>query len=150
MGIDENKQRVLAWVSAVNSGDEQAILAMVTDDFSFKTMARRPEWLGYRWNKQEFAAASKAQSTLLTEPIHLDVVCLVAEGNRVVLEMKTDAMLTNGKRYDNAYSLIFEFNDGKMTEAREYSCSNLVVECFGEFNPNNPQASKAATGPSAK
>ena len=80
------------------------------------------------------------------KPIQLEVVCLVAEGNRVVLEMKTDAMLKNGKRYDNAYSLIFELKDGKFTEAREYSCSNLVVECFGEFNPNNPQASKAAVG----
>jgi ketosteroid isomerase-like protein len=148
MGIEENKRKVLAWVAAVNSVDEQAILRMLSDDFGFKTMARRPAWLGYRWNKQEFAAASKAQSTLLKDPIHLDVVCLVAEGNRVVLEMKTDAMLKNGKRYDNAYSLIFEFKDGKMTEAREYSCSNLVVECFGEFNPNNPQASKAAIGAS--
>jgi uncharacterized protein len=146
MDIEANKRQVLAWVSAVNSGDEQAILAMVTDDFAFKTMARRPEWLGYHWNRQEFAAAPKAQSTLLTKPIQLEVVCLVAEGNRVMLEMKTDAMLKNGKRYDNAYSLIFEFKDGKISEAREYSCSNLVVECFGEFNPNNPQASKAAVG----
>jgi ketosteroid isomerase-like protein len=146
MGIEENKQKVLAWVGAVNRGDEQAILDMVTDDFLFKTMARRPAWLGYNWSKQEFAAASGAQSTLLVKPIQLEVVCLVAEGNRVVLEMKTDAMLKNGKRYDNAYSLIFELKDGKFTEAREYSCSNLVVECFGEFNPNNPQASKAAVG----
>jgi ketosteroid isomerase-like protein len=113
----------------------------------FKTMARRPKWLGYNWSKQEFAAAPGAQPTLLEKPIQLEVVSLVAEGNRVVLEMKTDAMLKNGKRYDNAYSVIFELNkDGKFTEAREYSCSVLVVECFGEFNPNNPQASKAAAG----
>jgi ketosteroid isomerase-like protein len=146
MTIDDNKRQVLAWVSAVNSGNERAILAMVNDDFVFKTMARRPDWLGYHWNKQEFAAAPGAQSTLLEEPIHLEVVCLIAEGDRVMLEMKTDAMLKNGKRYDNAYSLIFEFKNGKIQEAREYSCSNLVVECFGEFNPNNPLASKAAIG----
>jgi ketosteroid isomerase-like protein len=146
MGIEQNKQAVLAWIAAVNSGNEQAILDLVHDDFLFKTMARRPAWLGYNWSKQEFAAAPGAQSTLLEKPIHMDVVCLVAEGNRVVLEMKTDAMLKNGKRYDNAYSIIFELKDGKFTEAREYSCSNLVVECFGEFNPNNPQASKAAAG----
>jgi ketosteroid isomerase-like protein len=147
MGIEANKQKILAWVEAVNRGDEQAILGMTTADFLFKTMARRPEWLGYNWNRQQFAAAPIAQSTLLEKPIHLDVVSLVAEDNRVVLEMKTDAMLKNGKRYDNAYSLIFELNsEGKFTEAREYSCSALVVECFGEFNPNNPQASKAAVG----
>jgi ketosteroid isomerase-like protein len=147
MGTDENKQKVLAWVAAVNRGDEKGILDLTADGFLFKTMARRPAWLGYNWSRQEFAAAPGAQSTLLVTPIQLEVVSLVAEGNRVVLEMKTDAMLKNGKRYDNAYSLIFELNEaGKFTEAREYSCSVLVVECFGEFNPNNPEASKAAVG----
>jgi ketosteroid isomerase-like protein len=145
-GIEDNKRTVLAWLAAVNNADEQAILETLSDDFVFKYMARRPEWLAYHWNKQEFARAPLAQSTVLEDRIHMDVVSVVAEGNRVVLEMQTDAMLRNGKRYDNAYSLIFEVENGKVTEAREYSCSNLVVECFGEFNPNNPQASKAAVG----
>jgi ketosteroid isomerase-like protein len=150
MGIDENKRRVLAWVAAVNSGDEQAILGMLSDDFIFKMMARSPKWLRYRWNRQEFAVASKAQSTLLTDPIHLEVVGLFGEGDRVVLEMQTDVILKNGKHYDNAYSVIFEFKGGKICQVREYSCSHLVVECFGEFDPNNPQASSAGTGPSKK
>jgi ketosteroid isomerase-like protein len=146
MGIEQNKRTVVAWVSAVNGADQAAILETMTDDFVFKYMARRPHWLAYTWDKQTFAAASGAQSTLLKDPIRIDVVSLTADESRVVLEMKTDAMLKNGKRYDNAYSLIFEMKDGKIAEAREYSCSNLVVECFGEFNPNNPLASKAAIG----
>lgn len=140
---EKNKKVVLDWLDAVNNADEEGILAVVADDFGFKTMARRPEWLQYRWNKQEFAAAPKAQSTLLQSPIKMELVEIVAEGDLVVLEAKTDAMMKNGKHYDNAYSLIFALKDGKIAEVREYSCSNLVVECFGEFNPNNPAASKA-------
>jgi ketosteroid isomerase-like protein len=144
MGIEENKRVILDWVAAVNRGDDQAILAMTTEDFGFKVMARWPHWLAYRWNRQEFAVTPRQMSTLLEKPIQMEVVNLTAEGNRVVAELKTDARMKNGKRYDNAYSLIFELKGGKISEAREYSCSALVVECFGEFNPNNPQASKAA------
>ena len=88
-------------------------------------------------------------STLLEKPIQMEVVNLTAEGERVVAELKTDATMKSGKRYDNAYSLMFDLKDGKIREAREYSCSALVVECFGEFNPNNPAAGRAALQASA-
>lgn len=140
---ETNKQVVLDWIGAVNRGDEQAILEMVSDDFVFRTMARSPEWIKYRWNKHEFAAVPKAQSTLMEAPIRMEVVRIFGEGDQVVLEAVTDAMLKNGKHYDNAYSLMFQFDDGKITEVREYSCSHLVVQCFGEFNPNNPNNPQA-------
>lgn len=145
MGTEQNKQAVIAWLDAVNSADEQAILDLVAEDFVFKTMARRPEWLKYRWNRQEFAAAPKAQSSLMVSPIKMQMVRIVGEGDVVVLEGESDGWLKNGKHYDNAYSLIFSFAGGKIQEVREYSCSHLVVETFGEFNPNNPGASGAAT-----
>jgi ketosteroid isomerase-like protein len=75
----------------------------------------------------------------------LRVVNIIADDARAVLESDTDARLKSGKKYDNAYSLIFEFKDGKISEVREYSCSHLVVECFGEFDPDNPEASEIAT-----
>lgn len=140
MSSEENKKTVLAWLDAVNKGDEQGIFDLVTEDFIFKTMARRPEWLQYRWNRQEFAAAPKAQSSLMVSPIQMQMVRIIAEGDIVVLEGESDGWLKNGKHYDNAYSLIFSFVDGKIQEVREYSCSHLVVETFGEFNPNNPGA----------
>jgi ketosteroid isomerase-like protein len=141
MSSEENKAAVLAWLDAVNKGDEQGIMDLVTEDFIFKTMARRPEWLQYRWDRHEFAAAPKAQSSLMVSPIQMQMVRIIAEGDIVVLEGESDGWLKNGKHYDNAYSLIFSFVDGKIQEVREYSCSHLVVETFGEFNPNNPGAS---------
>lgn len=135
MGIEQNKQAVVAWLDAVNSGDEEAILALLTEDFVFRCMARRPEWLQYRWNREEFAAAPKTQSGLMAKPIQMEQERMIAEGDIVMLEAQTDGQLKNGKHYDNAYSLIFTFHDGKIQEVREYSCSHLVVETFGEFSP---------------
>lgn len=142
MGTEDNKAIVRRWVDAVNAADEEAILGLLSEDFSFRTMARSPEWLKYAWGREEIAKVPAAQGTLAEAPITLEIVKLIADGDDVVLEAATDAMLKNGKRYDNAYSLIFSFAGGQIAEIREYSCSHLVVECFGEFNPRNPAASR--------
>ena len=60
---------------------------------------------------------------------------MIAEGNKVSVEATTDSLLTNGKRYDNAYSLAFVIENGLIKEAREYSCSFLAEYCFRELNP---------------
>ena len=143
MSIDSNKDIVRHWFDQVNVGNEAGILALLADDFVFKTMARRPEWIIYNWSGQEFAAAPKAMSTLLKTPIVMEVVGMIAEGDEVAVEAKTDAQLNNGKRYDNAYHFVFVFRGSLIAEVREYCCSYLVADCFGEFNPNNPAASLA-------
>jgi ketosteroid isomerase-like protein len=140
---EHHKQVVLAWLAAVNGADEQGILDLLTEDFLFITMARRPEWMKYRWNRLQFAAAPKAQSSVMRSPIKMTMIKLIADGDTVVLEAVSEGILRNGKLYDNAYSLIFELRAGKVQEVREYSCSHLVVETFGEFDPNNPEASNA-------
>jgi ketosteroid isomerase-like protein len=143
MSTETNKKTIRTWFDAVNRGDEQSILALLTDDFVFKAMARSPEWIIYRWTGQEFAAAPKSLSTLLKTPIIMEIVGMIGEDNEVTVEAQTDAELKNGKRYNNAYHFVFVFRDGLISEVREYCCSHLVEECFGEFNPNNPSASRA-------
>ncbi|MDB6063588.1 MAG: hypothetical protein JWM78_3691 [Verrucomicrobiaceae bacterium] len=144
MSTAAKKEIVRNWFDAVNAGDEKRILALLTDDFLFKAMARSPHWLIYRWSGQEFAAAPKAMSTLLKTPVVMEIVGMIAEDNEVAVEAQTDAELQNGKRYNNAYHFVFVIRDSKIAEVREYCCSHLVQECFGEFNPNNPAASRGA------
>jgi hypothetical protein len=144
MSAEQNKATVVKWFDAVNRGDEPAILDLLTEDFLFVAMARRPEWLKYRWGRQEFAAAPKSMSTLMKTPIVMEIVGLIAEDDTVAVEAKTDAELNNGKTYDNAYHFVFVFRDGLILQVREYCCSYLVEDVFGEFNPNNPKASRAA------
>ncbi len=143
MSAEDNKSTVLKWVEASNRGDTDLIMTQLSDDFMFKGMARRPEWLQYRWNKDEFAKTPGAQQQLLATPINFKVVGMIAEGDQVSLEATSDAVLKNGKKYDNAYNLVFMFKDGKISEVREYSCSYLVAETFGEFNPDSPSLEDA-------
>src|SRR3546814_15926813 len=63
-------------------------------------MARRPEWIRYRWGREEFAAAPKAMSTVLKTPVVMEIVGMIAEDSQVAVEAQTDAELMNGKQYD--------------------------------------------------
>jgi ketosteroid isomerase-like protein len=131
MGIEENKQAVRDWIDAVNAGREDRILDLLTDDFRFTCMAVQPEWLRHRLGREEFAKVPSTMSQVLVSPIQLRIVDMTAEGSRVALEMATDSMLRNGKRYNNAYHLVIKLRDGKFYEVLEYSCSFLVQSCFG-------------------
>jgi ketosteroid isomerase-like protein len=142
--LETNKRAVQSWFDAVNAGDEAAILALTTEDFLFKTMARSPAWLQYEWDRNAFAAVPSTMSTLLTAPIHMKVLSIIGEGDIVAAEAETDAEMLNGRRYNNAYHLAFTMRDGKFAEVREYSCSHLAQSCFGAVEPGHPEKSAMA------
>jgi ketosteroid isomerase-like protein len=144
MSIEANKQVIKDYFAAINSGNEPAILAMTTDDFVFMTMAVAPDWLLYRWDREQFSGVPSAMSQLMTGPIQLHITDMTAEGDRVAVEAETDSMMLSGKRYNNRYHFVFKLRDGKFFEVREYSCSALASTCFGAIVPDQPELSKMA------
>nr|AWM04537.1 ketosteroid isomerase [Bradyrhizobium amphicarpaeae] len=60
----------------------------------------------------------------------------IADGDVVVVEAKGDNVTPEGVRYDNDYCLVFQFEDGKIKEIREYCDSILTEKALGPF----PQA----------
>ena len=144
MSTEQNKQVVRNWFNAVNEGREADILDMTTLDFQFRTMARAPEWMLYKWDRNEFAKVPSTMSQLMTSPIQLRITDMTAEGDRVAVEAETDSEMLNGKRYNNAYHFVFKLREGKFYEVREYSCSHLAQTCFSAIVPTDPQASRIA------
>ena len=144
MGLEKNKEVVRQYFTAINRGDEQAILDLTTEDFLFQTMARAPEWLLPKWRREEFAKVPATMSALMKSPIQLSIVGMIAEGDKVAVEAETDSEMLNGRRYNNRYHFVFEMADGKMRELREYSCSHLAQSCFGAVEPGDPGKSAMA------
>jgi hypothetical protein len=131
MAAENNKQLIRNWFTAVNRGDEPAILDMLTEDFVFRGMGRSPEWVRYTWGRTEFAAAPRSMSQGMKTPIQLEIVGMIGEGDQVAAEARTDSVLNNGKIYDNAYHFVFVVRDGLISQVREYCCTYLVNDCFG-------------------
>jgi uncharacterized protein len=136
MSAQGNKQVVERYFAAVNSGNEEDILACITDDFVFQSMPRNPQWLRYRWNREQFAATPKLMSSTMNKPIQMRLLGMTAEDDRVCVEADSHGELKNGKVYENSYHFLFRFKDGKIAEVKEYSCSYTAHSVFAEFQEN--------------
>jgi ketosteroid isomerase-like protein len=144
MSLETNKAVVRSYFEAVNAGDCDATLTLTTEDFLFATMARAPDWLQIEWGRDAFSQVPPTMSQLMKAPIHLSVLDMIGEGDKITVEAETDGKMLNGRRYNNAYHFALELADGKLRREREYSCSYLAQSCFGAVEPGNPEASKMA------
>jgi ketosteroid isomerase-like protein len=133
MSVESNKQVIKQYFEAINRGDEQGILGFLTDDFKFECMAVKPERFHFIWDRNAFAAAPRLMSRFMHKPIQIWIESMTGDEDRVAVEAKSHGELKNGKLYENAYHFLFRLRDGKLCSAREYSCSHLAQECFGEY-----------------
>ena len=60
------------------------------------------------------------------------VISTTAEDNRVALEVDGAAILADGRRYENKYIMLFEFQDGRIRMIKEFLDSKLAFDFFGD------------------
>src|SRR3546814_1424298 len=142
MTVGANKQLIRDWFDAVNRGDEAAVLAMTAEDFRFETMARAPDWMLYKWDRHQFAAARAAMSSVMKAPIQLSIAGMIGEGDDVAVEAETDSALVNGRRYNNRYHFVFRLRADKFCEVLEYCCSHWEQNCFNATEPREPEKTR--------
>lgn len=61
----------------------------------------------------------------------VEVHCIHADGDFVVVEHSGRNEMPDGRRYDNNYCWVFRFQDDVIQEVREYMDTQLVAETFG-------------------
>ncbi len=57
---------------------------------------------------------------IFSERLQLTPKSMVAEGDRVAVELSGHAVLKDGRSYDNLYHVLLTFRDGQIIAAREY------------------------------
>lgn len=134
MSIEENKKLIERYFEVINDGDEVKILELLSDDFLFESMLKKPAQFHFTWPREHFAAAPRVMSAQMTEPLKIWIVDMIAEGDKVAVEAESHGVMKDsGKIYNNAYHFLFTVRDGKISKAREYSCSFTANDCFGGF-----------------
>jgi uncharacterized protein len=66
----------------------------------------------------------------------------IADSDHVVVEAKGNNLTKTGVRYDNDYCLVFQLENGKIKEVREYCDSVLTEKALGRF----PEAPRRVAG----
>ena len=106
-------------------------------DKAFEAVADNATWwvvgTAESYTKQEYRKLCADSFTIFRAPPLMIMKGIIAEGDRVALEVESDADLINGKHYHNYYHFLFVIRDGKVIEAKEYLDTKLVADSFGDL-----------------
>jgi ketosteroid isomerase-like protein len=132
MAEEENKRLVLDTWAAISRGDIETFMRNLADDVAW-TFFGTHRFAGTLRGKEELVAKLFAPlGEVLRDGIKVHVDSVTAEGERVVVEARGEAMTKSGQPYNNSYCLVTTVRDGKISRVREYLDSELVTAVFGK------------------
>ena len=125
------KPRVQRIMDAMSRGQVAPLFDAMAEDVTWR-------WMGVGEWSRAFAGKQVVvdklfggDSQTLSPSSSVEVRCIHADGDYVVVEHSGLNELPDGRRYDNNYCWVIRFNDGFIQEVREYMDTQLVTETFG-------------------
>ncbi len=132
MGSKDNKQIVSDTWGAVNAGDLDTFFGNLADDVTWTFFGSHRFAGTFRGKDELVSKLFEPLGEVLDGGIHVDILSLTADGDRVVMEAKGNAKSKSGQRYDNDYCIVVTLAGGKIKQVREYLDSELVTAVFGK------------------
>jgi ketosteroid isomerase-like protein len=121
MTIEENKRLVTQFFACFSANDIAAALDRMTDDVTW-WISGKPEHLPAAGDhtKEQIAGLFYRMSDQLVNGLKMPVKGLIAEGDKVAVEVVSIGELQNGRIYNNEYHMLMTIRDGKISEVKEY------------------------------
>jgi ketosteroid isomerase-like protein len=121
MSIEENKGRAREFFERFDANDVTGALDMMADDATWR-IAGKPEQLPVAgdYSKGKIAGLLHNMIGQLPDGLRMEVTSLIAEGDKVALEVESNGELRNGRVYDQRYHFLLTFRDGRIGSVREY------------------------------
>jgi ketosteroid isomerase-like protein len=63
--------------------------------------------------------------------LKMTVIGIVAEGDKVAVEVQSHAVLSDGRVYENQYHMLFTVRQGEIVDVKEYADTLLIAKMFG-------------------
>ena len=121
MSVEQNKATVRQFFERFSQSDIPGALATMTDDVTW-WIPGKPELTptGGLYQKDRITKLFYAMIKRLKNGLKMTPTGMVAEGDRVAVEVVSEGDLTNGREYRQEYHMLLEFRDGKICAVREY------------------------------
>jgi len=113
---EANKEVCLKFFRHLASREFEDALACVADDIVWWVQGDTAG-SGFRYGKDSLFPNLKRQ---LRENLQISFGHLTAEEDRVALEMKSQAVLANGRAYANTYHFLLTLKNGLICNGKEY------------------------------
>ena len=130
MTTRELKRRAVEFVKEFERPDAAKIAALITDDFEYELMTRMPG-VHTRFNRDEALSDFVGMlNRMAPNGMTFAVGKVICDGEDVVVEAESKAILVNNRPYNNRYLFHLEFRGDKVARMREYCDTNHIREAF--------------------
>ena len=121
MSIEQNKKLASDFFDRFSANDIAGALDMMTEDATW-WIAGKPEQLpvaGVR-SKEQIARIFYNMAGALRDGLKMTIKSLIAEGDKVALEVESYGELRNDRIYNQEYHILMTIRDGKIGSVKEY------------------------------
>jgi ketosteroid isomerase-like protein len=121
MTTELNKQIATEFFARFSANDIAAALDTMTDDATW-WISGKPESSPAAgvYSKEKIAALLYRMAAQLRNGLRMTVKRMIAEDDRVAVEVESYGELRNGRVYNNQYHFAITIRAGKISEVREY------------------------------
>jgi len=116
--LERNRQITREFFAALSSRDVAKLAELYAEDFEIWTAGTLP-FSGTR-GKAEALAGMDFVASLFPKGLHLEIVAMTAEGERVAVEAESHGIHASGRPYHNQYHFLVVIRDGKIRRFKEY------------------------------
>lgn len=133
MSIEQNKKLASHFFDRFSAGDIAGALDIMTDDATW-WIAGKPEQLPAAGvhSKEQIARVFYNMAGQLRDGLKMTVKGLIAEGDKVAVEVESYGELRNGRIYNQEYHILVTVLDGKISAVREYLDTQHVFATWFE------------------
>lgn len=121
---EANKAIALRFLKAMSENDSRAAAEVLAEDGCAVTKGYS-KFAGTRPAPLVIGAIESFR-TLFPQGLGLEVLTVLADGDRVVVEAEGHAVTGDGNPYANQYCFVMTLRDGRITQINEYLCSALA------------------------
>lgn len=121
--IEEQKEIVRQFFGRYSDGDIQGAIFLFRDDATYWFASTR-ETLGM----DKFPEGLKWVQSRLVGRIRYEIGTMVAEPNKVAVQVESFGKTTEGANYNNLYHVYFELDGDKIVYVREYNDTAHVFD----------------------
>jgi uncharacterized protein len=128
MSIEDNKRIALSFFERLHARDIPGALDTLSDDLRYWIIGRREVIPSSgEHDKDGMAQIFAAMMARLQNGMDMTVKGVIAEGDKVALEVESYGPLKNGRVYNNQYHIWMRIRDGRIAEVHEYLDTQHVI-----------------------
>ncbi len=131
MNTDQHKASAHEFFARLSASDLSGALAMLTDDATW-LIPGKPELMPTAglYPKDRITRLLSGMVKQLQAGLAMTVKGVIAEGDKVAVEVESEGTLKNGRIYRQQYHFVMEFRDQKICAVREYLDTHHAFEIW--------------------